>query len=358
MTQALRGTFIGNFASLAQSGAQRLSVLRSMGVIMNGVDTTALPPSNPVSARARRLLGLDPASQEQVEAYNRLVVRATEQDPGDFVWLEWPRLMEAVTLHRLKERWPNCQLVCFQDDNPFGTRRFESASWERFIANIPLYDVHLVKRPSDIVEIRARGAKRVELFMHGVFEPLFHPAPTPWPLRWPVSFVGTPHDHRVTYIAQLLRRGVPVHVFGGKWQRTLVRWRHGKHFEREQYGEDYVRVLWQSAVCLAFISSSNRDEYSMRTFEIPGCGAFFLGERTPTHLELFEEGKEAEFFGSVDECAEKIRFYLANEAARARIATGGYERCRRSDYRLVRRMHDVLAVLFPARAGALRLSPT
>ena len=80
----------------------------------------------------------------------------------------------------------------------------------------------------------------------------------------------------------------------------------------------------------------------MRTFEVPACKGFFLGERTPTHQQLFEEGKEAEFFGSVDECADKIRFYLNNEAIRNRVAEQGYQRCLNSGYSLHRSVSRAL----------------
>jgi spore maturation protein CgeB len=80
----------------------------------------------------------------------------------------------------------------------------------------------------------------------------------------------------------------------------------------------------------------------MRTFEVPACKGFFLAERTPTHQELFEEGKEAEFFGSVEECAEKIRFYLKKETVRNRVAERGYQRCLNSGYSLHRSMSSAI----------------
>ena len=44
------------------------------------------------------------------------------------------------------------------------------------------------------------------------------------------------------------------------------------------------------------------------------------------------EGEEAVFFTGFEECAEKIRRYLPDEAARERIARAGRERAVRSGY--------------------------
>lgn len=88
----------------------------------------------------------------------------------------------------------------------------------------------------------------------------------------------------------------------------------------------------------------------MRSFEIPACRGFMLAERTPAHQALFEEGKEAEFFSSVEECADKARFYLDHPESRRAIAQAGYDRSIESDYSLRRRLRDVLQTL-PERAA-------
>jgi spore maturation protein CgeB len=260
-------------------------------------------------------------------------------------------LLADETLLSIRERWPQSTLVCYQDDNPFGDRVSEQPIWRRFIDNIPLFDVHFVKRPSDVTEFGKRGAKRALLLSHGVYEPLFHPDPRPPAQRGPtipVSFVGTALDHRVGCIGDLVaKHRIPVRVFGARWRRTWAGWRYPHRFSGPVYSEAYTRVVWDSKISLAFVSSSNRDEYNGRTFEIPGSGGFFLAERTPKHQELYEEGKEAEFFGSAEECASEIEFYLRNEEARRRIAVAGHERCIRSDYSLTSRMREALAQLFP-----------
>jgi spore maturation protein CgeB len=69
------------------------------------------------------------------------------------------------------------------------------------------------------------------------------------------------------------------------------------------------------------------DETTTRTFEIPACEGFMLHERTPELLELYEEGKEVACFGSVEELASKIEYYLAHPEEREAIARASHARC-------------------------------
>ena len=347
----LNAHFFGLTQDPVSTNFQRFGCLRQLGVNVQAHNTGVHSASRSLFHRVRRKLTGDWFSAGEIRGYNEAVLKACVGAAPDFVWFEWPLQMEGHTLLLIHERWPQALLVCFQDDNPFGDRKHERHRWRSFIENIPLYDVHFVKRPSDVVAFSKSGAKRVLFFQHGVYEPLFHPDNRPLNERGPiipVSFVGTALDHRVGYIAGLIyRHKLPVQVYGARWNQTWIGWHHRKQFYGLINSGDYMRVIWDSKISLAFVSSSNLDEYNGRTFEIPGSGGFFLAERTPKHQELYEEGKEAEFFSSTEECAEKIRFYLNHEEARRRIAAAGYERCIRSDYRLVSSVRKALDQLFP-----------
>jgi spore maturation protein CgeB len=52
-----------------------------------------------------------------------------------------------------------------------------------------------------------------------------------------------------------------------------------------------------------------------------------LHERTPEILELYEEGRELACFGSVEELASKIKYYLAHPEERDGIARASHARC-------------------------------
>jgi hypothetical protein len=112
----------------------------------------------------------------------------------------------------------------------------------------------------------------------------------------------------------------------------------------EVYQDDYPRALTGSKTGIGFLRKACPDQHTTRTFEIPACGSLLLAERIQ-HQELFEEGKEAEFFSSSEELLEKTKFYCSNESATKRIAEGGYKRCRKGKYSYVHHLSTALDAL-------------
>ena len=80
----------------------------------------------------------------------------------------------------------------------------------------------------------------------------------------------------------------------------------------------------------------------MRSFEIPACGAFMLAERTEEHLALFREDEEAVFFGTPEEMLDKVRYYLAHDEIRRRIAEAGHARVTAGGHTYLDRLREIV----------------
>jgi spore maturation protein CgeB len=117
------------------------------------------------------------------------------------------------------------------------------------------------------------------------------------------------------------------------------------HEGGEVYGDDYARALTGAKIGLGFLRKVCPDQHTTRSFEIPACGSMLLADRTEEHENLFEEGKEAEFFASGEELLDKVRFYCSNDTARKRVADGGYLRCISSRYAYVHRVSAALEAM-------------
>ena len=122
-------------------------------------------------------------------------------------------------------------------------------------------------------------------------------------------------------------------IYGPRWAEQ-ARSPNLKAFIRgfPLYGSQYAKALCASRICLGILSGKVRgvlqgDETTTRSFEIPACGGFMLHERTPELLEHYVEGREVACFGSIEELADKIAYYLAHSHERQAIARAGHLRC-------------------------------
>jgi spore maturation protein CgeB len=153
--------------------------------------------------------------------------------------------------------------------------------------------------------------------------------------RHDVTLVATHTAYKEHLLAKLLRHlpEIDLHIYGNGWRERsgspeIKSSIHGFPL----YGSEYAKAIRASRICLGIMSGkvhgvTQGDETTTRTYEIPACGGFMLHERTPELLELYEEDKEVACFGSVEELAEKIQYYLAHPEERQAIARAGHARC-------------------------------
>lgn len=93
-----------------------------------------------------------------------------------------------------------------------------------------------------------------------------------------------------------------------------------------------VHEIWnRSKVSFAPMGSStdpNRLQVKGRVFEMGLSGTMMLSQRSPDIERFYEPGKEFIAYDSIEDCADKARFYLSNEAERSRIAEAYVRRTR------------------------------
>jgi len=345
--------FAGIMEKPWMSGWQRMRALAQLGHEIVPVSLAATHRQDHWDSLKRRLLGFDAYERtlaRKAERASAEVLQAALDQRPDVAWLEWPRLITPETIRAIKRRLPSCRVISFQNDNPFAARKFAFHGWRRFFDAVPYYDLHLVKRASDIENYTARGARKVELFTDGYSEELFFPeAAVRNAGPFPLVFIGTSLDYRIGVLDRLTGPlGLEIHIFGARWKRTRLVWNRRRLLHPPATGAYYRRIVCGSKIALGFVSHSNRDEWTMRTFEVPACGTFFLAERTQAHQALYDEGQEAEFFASPEECRDKVVYYLQHDAHRERIAAAGRERCLRSGYGLRSRMAQTVERLLVA----------
>ena len=267
-----------------------------------------------------------------VQGINEALLRAIDAQQPDVVWFDKPTYFTPRTIREIKER--GCQLVCFNQDNPFGPRKDDG--WRQFLRVYRQFDLHCVLRAADVARYTAWGLPFVKILFS--YEPTQHFAP---PAGWSdadrdreVAYTGSPLEERPAFLARLGDEfALPLTVAGPRWKRAWPKRLRDK-FLTGGMMEDaaYRETIWRSKVNLAFLTHANEDDIAHKAVEIAACGQFLLAERVPGHQACFEEDREAVFFGSVEECAEKARYYLAHEQARKRIAAAGRLRAERSGY--------------------------
>ena len=142
------------------------------------------------------------------------------------------------------------------------------------------------------------------------------------------------------YIAALVQAGVKVGLFGSYWERFS----ETRGLTQGQLpASEIPRITAQSRLALCLVRRANRDDNSMRTYEIPAIGACMLTEHTPEHEKLFgPEGETVLFFKDPREMVTKANWLLRNEEARRRLARAAQNRIREGGHAYRDRLATIL----------------
>lgn len=314
--------------SAGNTSAYRMNALLRTG---QEVVPFALETWEPQSRYVRALQFRFPAGP-LVAPINRELLAAVEKHQPEVVWLDKPIYFTKATIQAIQATGK--KIVCVNQDNPFGPR--SDGCWRQFNRIFRLFDLSCLFRDADAVRYEAWGLPFVKLLFS--YEPTLHyPPPDGWDDAQRdrgLSYTGSPLEDRPAFLARLGDEfHLPLAVAGPRWEKAWSPEMRAKYVTGGMMKDGaYRESIWRSKVNLAFLTHMNEDDVAHKAIEIAACGQFVLAERSPGHEACFEEDKEAVFFNSVEECAEKARYYLDHPEERARIAAAGRERAVRSGY--------------------------
>ncbi|MBO8168633.1 MAG: glycosyltransferase [Thermoanaerobacteraceae bacterium] len=181
---------------------------------------------------------------------------------------------------------------------------------------IPVYQKH---------EIRAD-------FLPFACNPNLHKKVAPVPeFQHDIVYVGSNYKRRLkainTIINPLVKAGYDLKVWGHWW--------NNKEMPYQLPAGNYAGLLPYHKLAQVYSSAkivlgmhavdTSKSHSSRRTYEVLGCGAFYLTQYTPTHETLFENRKHLVWSKSAEETLELVDYYLRHDDERQQIAVNGQE---------------------------------
>ena len=310
------------------TAAYRFDSLKHLGQEVQLFDLERYSPST----RIQRMLQLRYPFGPLIARVNRALCQAVREFRPDVVWFDKPTLFTAKTMHAI--RHDGAQIVFYVQDAPFGPR--DDGCWRQFLNVYRMADLHCLFRTADVARYSAWELPWIETMFS--FDSRMHFPPhsgfSDADRNREVSYIGHPHEQRPAFLLKLARdHHLSIFINGNRWSRVLNHedlhfFTLGDFLANEQYRSG----IWKSKVNLSFVTEDNEDDIAHKAVEIAACAGFLLAIGTPGHQALFEEDREAVFFSSVEECADKARFYLNRPDLREVIAARGRDRAVRSGY--------------------------
>jgi hypothetical protein len=334
--------------SAGSTALYRLEAFRRLGQQMVPFDTDAFDPRSKYINALRYRYPFGPL----IASVNLELRAAAHEHRPDVVWFDKPIYFDQKTIDAVGRG--GAFTVCYNQDNPFGPRN--DGCWKQFTRVFRSFDLHCLFRTVDVKRYAEWGLPAIKIALS--YDPLQHFPPSP---EWTdadrtreLGYTGSPLENRPEFLAELGERfGLPVSVAGPRWEQVWA------EPPRNQYvvggmmkGPEYREAMWQSKINMAFVTRMNEEDVAHKSFEITACGQFLLAERSEGHKEAFEEGSEAEFYSSIEECAEKARYYLVHPEERERIAAAGRRRAERSGYSNDAQLAKVLERVHAMRGSA------
>jgi len=194
-------------------------------------------------------------------------------------------------------------LVHLNNDHPYAPR--DGRRWRLVLKALPLYDLYVAPRLTTIEAARRAGIRNIMQMNFAADEVAHRPLPmtTEDHARFDSEavFVGTWMPERGPFLARLIERGVPLRIYGDRWEKAAEYPILQPHIAGGSVvGDDYAKALQGSKIAIGLLSKGNEDLHTQRSLEVPAMGVLLCAERTSDHMDMYEDGVEAVFWDDAD----------------------------------------------------------
>ncbi|MGE5527737.1 MAG: glycosyltransferase [Patescibacteria group bacterium] len=202
----------------------------------------------------------------------------------------------------------------------------------------------------ELLEVYRGLGKKADLLLFGCDPPFHRRVAAVDAYRHDVIFVGANYERRheaARYMVQpLIDAGFDLMLWGQWWPdedkpfHVPARY-HGGYLPYDQLPAAYASA---KIVLGLHLDDTSITQTSVRTYEVLGCGAFYLTQYTKAHANLFQRGVHLEWAADGEEVVRLVRYYLDHDEEREKIALAGQEEVYRHHTvaQRARRMIDLL----------------
>lgn len=208
--------------------------------------------------------------------------------------------------------------------------------------NLRQFDLILTSFPHYVERFRKMGINSEYLKIG--FDPRILKVVDKQSRKYDVTFVGgiSPSHKKGLKLLNFIANKIKIDVWGYGKEYLLPTSNLYKYHHGESWALDMYKKLAQSKITInRHIDVAENYANNMRLYEATGMGSLLMTDKKDNLSDLFEIGKEVVVYLNEKDLLQKIRYYMANEKHRNRIAKAGQRRTIKSHTYRVRMIEMV-----------------
>ena len=274
---------------------------------------------------------------------NQVLIRKCREYRPEFIFLYRARAIKAKTIKKIHNM--GIKILLYNNDDPFSHRKWWY--WREYRRSLRNCDIAFAYRKKNLMDYKKAGCRKRALLLpyyvknrnyyikHMESKDLNIPE---------VVFLGHyENDGRIEYLKMLVDAGIPIGLPDFYDYQEFFK-ENKNVLYLDSRGDNYNKILNATKIALCFFSTLNSDTYTRRCFEIPPTKTLMIAPKNKDMEMLFKENVEIVYYETKDELLEKVKYYLAHDEERKRIAENCYQRIKNAGHSAEDRARQIIKV--------------